>query len=124
MAKTVQEFCANCKKNFDMPVVQEGGPKSDMVWVECPECHEIKPLETPQGQDMPAKDQAGHKAADESGGPAGRSYPGDTEFEVGDSVYHKAWDDTGEVLEKKYSSGGHLMIIVEFTKQGKKKLIV
>ena len=44
-------------------------------------------------------------------------------FTIGESIYHKTWDDYGRVISKEISSNGYNSIKVEFQKVGQKKLI-
>lgn len=44
-------------------------------------------------------------------------------FVLGESIYHKTWDDYGMVIAKEISSNGQNSIKVEFIKVGQKKLI-
>jgi hypothetical protein len=44
-------------------------------------------------------------------------------FTVGESIYHKNWDDFGKVVGKDVLSNGQSSITVEFQKSGNKKLI-
>ena len=44
-------------------------------------------------------------------------------FSVGESIYHKNWDDFGKVVSKDVLSNGQKSIAVEFQKSGLKKLI-
>jgi hypothetical protein len=44
-------------------------------------------------------------------------------FNIGDSIYHKNWDDFGKVVSKEIMSNGQKAISVEFQKSGPKKLI-
>jgi hypothetical protein len=127
--RQVKEYCAVCKKTVTMPVVQEEDDNPDLVWVECPECHEIKPLDLPPPAESGKKNRGQARAFDKDStknpeSPMMRTYPGANAYELGDTVYHSAWDDTGEVIEKKFSSGGRNMIVVEFKKTGRKKLIL
>lgn len=52
-----------------------------------------------------------------------KTYSPAESFLVGDSIYHKGWDDFGIVLAKEIMSNGRNSMIVEFQKNGKKKLI-
>lgn len=53
-----------------------------------------------------------------------RKYSPSSAFEVGESIYHEAWDDFGVVRSKEVLSDGKNSILVEFQKNGKKKLLV
>ncbi len=126
--RKVKEYCAVCKKTLIMSVVQEEDGNPDLVWVECPKCHEVKPLNllprSGSGKKGYAKAAALDQDSSENPESPMRIYPGGDAYELGDRVYHSAWDDTGEVIEKKFSKGGWPMIVVEFKKNGKKKLIL
>ncbi|MCL5028696.1 MAG: hypothetical protein M1480_06710 [Bacteroidetes bacterium] len=50
-------------------------------------------------------------------------YSPDKSFTVGESIYHKNWDDFGKVISKEILSNGHSSIAVSFQKSGLKKLI-
>lgn len=45
------------------------------------------------------------------------------DFEIGNGVYHKIWDDYGVVIEKDVVAKDRFTITVDFQKSGKKKLI-
>jgi len=143
MAKEVEEFCAICGELVKMPVVQEDGEEPGFLWVQCPKCHEIKPLEPRlegelEGELIPAaKEMArpasrmtlrpvrpGEPAPVGAGSEAIRTYVPGEEYEPGDLIYHQGWNDTGKVVGKKESGGGRRMILVEFEKMGKRKLVM
>jgi hypothetical protein len=123
-----------------MPIVQEDGEEPGFLWVQCPSCHEIKPLDTRQGrtftEETGPRDQAPARAparkplrpADpmpRSGDPKQvRTYRPGEDFEPGDLIYHQQWNDTGKVVSKKESGGGRRIIVVEFEKMGQRKLVM
>lgn len=51
-----------------------------------------------------------------------REYSMNEQFSKGDTVYHKIWDDTGEVLEVGTTDDGISKIKVSFEKVGIKSL--
>lgn len=51
-----------------------------------------------------------------------KEYSADAVFSKGDIVYHKIWDDTGEVIEVGSTDDGLNKIKVAFTKVGLKNL--
>lgn len=108
-----------------MPVVQEDDVISGLIWVRCPKCEEVKPIET-NGH----KTQQKSKAAKEAGEPGQggkrkviRHYRAGEIFSAGEWIYHPEWDDTGQVKEKFRSKGGREVIVVCFEKMGEKKLV-
>ena len=45
-------------------------------------------------------------------------------YEKGDIIYHKVWQEEGEVIEKGVTADGRKMIIVSFPRAGRKRLIM
>lgn len=133
--KFVQEHCSICAKELAMPVVQEDSGQSGLIWVQCPECKEIKPIEVGRAKDAgnkesrardPKEKTESKKAGPGRTGPARkvvRHYRAGESFCQGEWIYHPEWDDTGEVIEKCQSKGGHEVIVVSFEKLGKKRLV-
>ncbi len=52
-----------------------------------------------------------------------KKYSPAASFDVGESLYHEAWDDYGVVRAKEILSDGKNSILVEFQKNGQKKLL-
>ena len=141
MAKEVEEFCAICGATVKMPIVQEDGEEPGFLWVQCPNCREIKPLDARAGKEfaegvtLPEKEpgrgprslpphrpvEAGPRSGDS--GPVRTYQPGE-DFEPGEIIYHPQWKDTGKVLSKKESGGGRRIMVVEFEKMGQRKLVM
>jgi len=127
--KFVQEYCSICDKGIDMPVVQEDESHPGLVWVRCPVCHEIKPVEAQvsRKEESSVTDKGSGRAADESGGVQSRRvirhYRSGERFSPGEWIYHSHWDDTGQIIEKSRSRGGKEVIVVAFKKMGTKRLV-
>lgn len=127
--KFVHEYCSICKKSLAMPVVQEEESHPDLIWVSCPECNEIKPVEArPEDiktESQPKQHSRARKQAEdqEAKKRVVRHYRSGERFVKGEWIYHPEWQDTGQVIEKCQSRGGHDVIVVNFEKQGKKRLV-
>jgi len=52
-----------------------------------------------------------------------KKYDPRTEYKQGDVIFHEVWDDIGVVRSKEVLSSGKNAIVVEFMKNGEKKLI-
>jgi hypothetical protein len=52
-----------------------------------------------------------------------REYRETDEYEVGEVVYHRSWNDYGKVLAKETLSGNRKTILVHFVNQGKTRLL-
>ncbi len=124
--KLVQEYCSICESEQAMPVVQEDENHPGLIWVQCPGCQEIKPMETASAKvrmSSASKGRAGTGKMAEEAKRVVRHYRAGEAFDCGEWIYHPEWNDTGQVTEKKRSSGGHDVIVVSFEKLGEKKLV-
>ncbi len=52
-----------------------------------------------------------------------RKYSPTEEYNIGDVIYHKIWDDVGIVRAKEVTSTGGKAILVQFEKNSEKRLI-
>ena len=52
-----------------------------------------------------------------------KQYSPKSEYQIGDVIYHKLWDDVGIVRAKEVTSTGGRSIVVHFEKNNEKKLI-
>jgi len=101
-----------------MPVVQEDRTHPGLLWVQCPECKEIKPIES-------GNSQGGKNSKEPENGSRKvvRHYRAGERFEKGEWVYHPGWRDTGQIIEKCVSTGGKEIIVVSFERLGTKRLV-
>lgn len=70
----------------------------------------------------PEKANANKNESDASG-QAGSHYSCSKSYEVGETIYHKTWNDSGKVVKIIRTSGGHKAIVVEFCRCGQKTLL-
>ena len=98
-----------------MEMMSEAHGSADKIWLRCSRCHHMSMLETGETPES---------------GPKGKIDPGTAtpytpqkSFEVGQSIFHKEWDDVGKVLSKMKTSDGCQAIVVSFEKQGQRRLI-
>jgi hypothetical protein len=50
-------------------------------------------------------------------------YSPKSEYKVGDTIYHRTWDDVGVVRAKEIMSNGHASLVVLFEKNKEKRLV-
>jgi len=46
--RTIYEYCQNCDEELEMTIVQRDQSNPHLVWVRCPKCSEIKPVDIHQ----------------------------------------------------------------------------
>lgn len=127
--KFVQEHCSICNQELAMPVVQEDQGHPGIFWVQCPSCREIKPIEIEASLIAEGEADSGYPPEAESNSRGSqtrrvvRHYRAGERFLPGEWIYHPEWKDTGRVVDKCRSKGGHDIIVVSFEKMGTKRLI-
>ena len=129
--RTIEQKCSVCDDVFDMEVIEEA-TGSGVPWLKCPRCKGVLPY---MGE------------ADKKGGEAERlkeelksgdiapedfsveekenalEYEKMNEYEIGDIIYHRSWNDYGKVIAKEVLPGHRKTIIVNFGHQGKIRLL-
>ena len=120
--KFIREYCSICQRELDMPVVQEEETNSRLIWVRCPSCLEVKPIEVSPETTAVSAEVAGKKS-DAAARRVVRHYRAGERFLPGEWIYHPEWKDTGQVMEKCRSKGGRDIIVVSFQRLGTKRLV-
>ncbi|MBN1884560.1 MAG: hypothetical protein JW876_03415 [Candidatus Krumholzibacteriota bacterium] len=121
--KSIEQYCSVCKETFDMPVAEE---RDDVVWLQCPGCKGYLPFMTGEkpGEGDGSGDAGGQDLAPEDFDPeSAREYSESEEYEVGEIVYHRSWNDYGKIVAKEQLSGERKTIEVQFVNQGRIRLL-
>ena len=129
-ARTIEQFCSVCKKTFEMPVVEEAD-NQDVIWLNCPGCRGYLPYMTNQEEVAEAEENEREEARKGSDDLSmedistedAREYQESNEYQVGDVIYHRSWNDYGKVIAKETLSGHRKTILVHFVNQGKTRLL-
>lgn len=117
MARTKysMQFCVYCNKDTRMEMMSEAHGSADKIWLRCSRCHHMSMLETGDKPETAGKEKPDPNSA--------TTYNPEKSFEVGQSIFHKEWDDVGRVIGKTKTSDGCQAIVVSFEKQGQRRLI-
>ena len=118
--KNIQAFCKFCNAITKMELTGEvfsSVEHEGKEWAKCKKCKQILLIET----DSIVRDSK-HKV-DQIIIENSINYSPEKTFNVGDTIYHKTWDDFGIVIAKVSLSNGKGSITVEFQKLGFKKLL-
>lgn len=119
--KNIEAFCNVCGSLTKMELAGESSVLSfqNKRWARCKKCKQMALID-PSEVELKKNDKTG------SDGIVAEDcveYAPQKTFVLGDSIYHKTWDDYGRVIAKEISSNGQNTILVEFQKLGNKKLI-
>ena len=129
-AKTIEQFCSVCKKTFEMPVVEEAD-NQDVIWLNCPGCRGYLPhminqeeiAEAEESEREEARKGSEDLSMEDISTEDAREYQESNEYQVGDVIYHRSWNDYGKVIAKETLSGHRKTILVHFVNQGKTRLL-
>jgi hypothetical protein len=128
--KTIGQYCSVCKKNFDMPVVEES-ENQDVIWLNCPGCRGYLPYmlnqegvkESEEAEKDEIRKASEDLAIEDLYTENAREYQESNEYKIGEVIYHRSWNDYGKVIAKETFSGHRKTIVVHFVNQGKIRLL-
>ncbi|MFO7446416.1 MAG: hypothetical protein R6W90_08615 [Ignavibacteriaceae bacterium] len=117
--KNVEAFCPVCNAVRKMELAGEvtGTDTENKRWAKCKKCKQTMIIDMAEGIKETKPSLEGIENEDCT------VYAPTKSFSVGESIYHKNWDDFGKVVSKDILSNGQSSITVEFQKLGNKKLI-
>ena len=128
--RVIEQYCSVCKKSFEMEVV-DGDESTGVLWLKCPGCVGYLPYmigddESEEGEGGASKepaDEAADLAPEDIDKDTAREYSEAHEYQVGEIVYHRSWNDYGRVIAKETLPGSRRTIVVHFINQGKIRLL-
>lgn len=123
--KTIEEYCSVCKRSFEMEVIKQGSSR-DFIWLKCPGCQQYlphMPKEEEEEKDERKNKESGELALEDLDIDNAKEYSEEDEFEVGDVIHHRSWNDYGKVVAKDKLPGNRRTIWVHFVRQGKVQLL-
>lgn len=125
--RTIEQRCSVCDDVFDMEVIEEAAG-SGVPWLKCPSCKGVLPYmgeadsEGKNEEEIKTGDIAPEDFSVEEKENA-LEYEKVNEYELGDIIYHRSWNDYGKVISKEVLPGHRKTIIVNFGHQGKIRLL-
>jgi len=128
--RTIEQYCSVCKKTFGMSVVEEA-ENQDVIWLNCPGCRGYLPYmlnqddvaEAEENEKEEARRGSEDLAIEDLSTEEAREYQESLEYQVGETIYHRSWNDYGKVIAKETLSGHRKTILVHFVNQGKTRLL-
>ena len=117
--KNIEAFCPICNgvKKMELAGQVLGEGNENKYWAKCKKCKQTMVINVEQDIKETKVSLEGIENEDCT------VYAPTKSFEIGESIYHKSWDDFGKVVSKEVLSNGQSSIAVEFQKSGLKKLI-
>ena len=120
--KNVEAFCSVCNTMRKMELAGEvstadEGEQSNKRWAKCKKCKQTMIIDLVDDVKESKVSLEGIENEECT------TYAPTKSFNIGESIYHKNWDDFGKVVAKEIMSNGQKAISVEFQKSGSKKLI-
>ena len=117
----MRQYCSVCKDHLEMTVVSDTS-EDGVIWLKCPRCKGILPHMEEAGEETaPAKSE---DPLDEIDISKAVPYDSTREYEVGDVLHHRSWNDYGVVLEIVDLPGNRRTARVRFSEHGEIQLIM
>jgi hypothetical protein len=88
-------------------------------WARCSVCHHSQLINLDNLNAAAEKASAAFKLSREDS----KDYTPRAEYQIGDVIYHKAWDDVGIVRSKEVMTNGRASLVVQFEKNKEKRLV-
>ncbi len=121
----MKQYCSVCKKQFEMKIIKQGGDES-VVWLKCPGCKGFLPFipeEEVEDQEVREAQSGAELALEDLDIENSKEYSDKLEFEIGEVIHHRSWNDYGKVIAKDLLPGNRKTIWVQFLRQGKVQLL-
>ncbi len=120
---TIRQHCSVCKADFDMDIIKQGSSE-DVLWLKCPGCQGFLPYMPKEEQDdadrIPEEQSL---ALEDIEVEQAKEYSESDEYEVGEVIHHRSWNDYGKVVAKDKLPGNRRTIWVQFIRQGRVQLL-
>jgi hypothetical protein len=116
--------CSVCKSDFEMDVVKQGSTEN-VLWLKCPGCQGYLPYMPDEDEESEGIGAAEEKAValEDLDVDGALEYSEEDVFEVGQVIHHRSWNDYGRIVAKDKLPGNRRIILVQFLRQGKVKLL-
>ena len=123
----MRQYCSVCKEEFEMEVVKQGSSKN-VIWLKCPGCQGFLPHMSEEEEEKSKEPEntnskTGDLALEDLDIETARGYSEKEEYEIGDVVHHRSWNDYGKVIAKDTLPGNRKTVWVHFLRQGKVQLL-
>jgi hypothetical protein len=123
--KTMKQYCSVCKEQFEMEIVKQGS-NENVIWLKCPGCQGFLPF-IPEEEGGAQSDGGSAAEVDialeDLDIENAKEYSEQLQYEVGEIIHHRSWNDYGKVISKDMLPGNRRTIWVKFLRQGKVQLL-
>jgi hypothetical protein len=117
-ATSVVLQCKYCREEQPMKPFSEG-MNGQIIWLRCAGCSRTTFLKKAEYQHLASAMKAPRVVVDGER----VNYDPTRNFMVGQQLYHRLWDDCGEVVKKLTTKEGKTTIVVAFSRLGERILI-
>ncbi len=121
---SIRQHCSVCKADFDMDVIKQGSTE-DVLWLKCPGCQGFLPY-MPKEDLTDVEDRVPDEqkfALEDLDVEHAKEYDEKLEYQIGEVLHHRSWNDFGKVVAKDRLPGNRRTIWVQFIRQGRVQLL-
>ncbi len=119
---SIRQHCSVCKADFDMDVIKQGSTE-DVLWLKCPGCQGFLPYMPKELTDVGVVPDEQKFALEDLDVEHAKEYDEKLEFQIGEILHHRSWNDFGKVVAKDKLPGNRRTIWVQFIRQGRVQLL-
>ena len=105
---SIHQHCSVCKADFDMDVIKQGSTE-DVLWLKCPGCQGFLPYMPKEDltdvERMPDEQKVALEDLDVE---HAKEYDDKLEYQIGEILHHRSWNDFGKVVAKDEASYRYL----------------
>jgi len=107
-----------------MEIIKQGSGEG-VVWLKCPNCQGFLPYMTDEEPTSAPADTSDNAAVaiEDLDVDNAKEYSEFEEYDVGDVIHHRSWNDYGKIVAKETLPGNRKIILAQFLRQGKVKLL-
>ena len=121
-SNTIRQHCSVCKADFDMDLIKQGSTE-DVLWLKCPGCQGFLPYMPKEDLEDEVLPEEKTVAIEDLDVEHAKEYSDDQEYQIGEVIHHRSWNDFGKIVAKDRLPGNRRTIWVQFIRQGRVQLL-
>lgn len=115
--KNISHYCNHCDKVTKMELIGADENQPNKSWHRCSRCRHASLIDLEELKRVQAESKKKLERSECT------EYAPDRTYNIGDAIFHTAWDDIGKIVSKERTSGGANAIVVSFERLGERKLL-
>ena len=115
--KSISHYCNHCARDSRMEMIGAIENQPDRTWYRCTRCRHASLIDLAELRRVQEEARKKLEKSDCS------EYHPENTYNIGQAIFHMAWDDIGKIVSKERTSDGARAIVVSFERLGERKLL-